>query len=305
MCRLSSFTGNPNHLASGFRVADSVPDNVPNIHHDAPRPCEFVRVLAPALQQASSIARALEGRVANRPKLGEATAVKAALTGADGASQEALLIPLFENFPHVQLEAEEDTPSVRLFTSKCDSLVVIDPIDGTLRFYLEAAGPYAVMIGLALAGEYVAGLVALPREKLCFQAVRGGGAFATLGDGPTIPIRVSEPTGNCVLVSHDLPEPVIGRLRDCGYDVCPASGGAISVAPLIPGVRAGLRLARQNPEGVSIRGRIGAMIAREAGLTVRGVSGAFPTSIREPADTMLVACHAEDLQNLASALQYT
>lgn len=275
---------------------------MPNTATETPSPHAFVRVLAPALRQASSIARALEGRVANQPKPGEATAVKAALTGADTASQEALLVPLFENFPHLQLEAEEDTPSVRLFSGTSDSLVVIDPIDGTLRFYLEAAGPYAVMIGLAQAGEYVAGLVALPREKLCFHAVLGSGAHMTVGDGPTQPIRVPEPTGNRVLVSHDLPDPVRARLRDLGYEVCLASGGAISVAPLIPGVRAGLRLARQNPEGVSIRGRIGAMIAREAGFTVRGISGAFPTSIREPADTLLVARDAEDLTNLASAL---
>lgn len=231
--------------------------------------------------------------------------MKAALTGADTAAQEALLAPLFEHFPHVGLEAEEDTPSVRLFTNAGDSLVVIDPIDGTLRFYLEAAGPYAVMIGLALAGEYVASLVALPREKLCFHAVRGSGASVTVGDGPTQPIRSSAPSGNRILVSHDLPDRAMTHLRNCGYEVCPASGGAISVAPLIPGVRAGLRLARQNPEGVSVRGRIGAMIAREAGVTVRGFAGAFPTSIREPADTLLVACDTDDLTNLTAALQAT
>ena len=55
-------------------------------------PDEFVRALAPALRQSASIARALEGRVANRPKRGEATPVKAALTIADTASQEALLV---------------------------------------------------------------------------------------------------------------------------------------------------------------------------------------------------------------------
>lgn len=278
---------------------------MPNTDPDTPTPHDFVRVLAPALQQASSIARALDGRVANRPKPGEATAVKAALTGADTAAQEALLGPLFENFPHVQLEAEEDTPSVRLFTSASDSLVVIDPIDGTLRFYLEGAGPYAVMIGLAVAEEYVAGLVALPRDRLCFQAVRGSGVTATVGDGPSESIEKPEPTGNRVLVSHDLPDIATQRLRECGYDVCPASGGAISVAPLIPGVRAGLRLARHDPVGVSIRGRIGAMIAREAGLTVRGTDGPFPSAIREPAEALLVANGAEDLANLGAALRGT
>jgi hypothetical protein len=64
-------------------------------------PEAFVRALAPALRQSASIARALEGRVANRPKHGEATPVKAALTIADTASQAALLVPLFEHFPSV------------------------------------------------------------------------------------------------------------------------------------------------------------------------------------------------------------
>jgi len=283
--------------------------NVPETDLNRPAPDEFVRALAPALREASSIARSLEGRVANRPKLGEASDVKAALTQADTAAQEALLVPLFENFPSVQLEAEEDTASVGLFTNSSDSLVVIDPIDGTLRFYLEAAGPYAVMIGLAFEDEYVAALVALPREELCFEAVRGRGAGASFGTGPTEPVHRSaahtEPAGNRVLISHDLPEQAVGRLRERGYEVCPASGGAISVAPLIPGVRAGLRLARHNPEGVSVRGRIGAMIASEAGLLVRGLSGVFPTSIREPAAALLVASTSDDLENLEFALAAT
>ena len=62
----------------------------------APAPDDFIGALAPALRQAASIARALEGRVANRPKRGEASAVKAALTVADTAAQEALLVPLYE-----------------------------------------------------------------------------------------------------------------------------------------------------------------------------------------------------------------
>ena len=84
-------------------------------------PEAFVRALAPALRQSASIARALEGRVANRPKRGEATPVKAALTIADTASQEALLVPLFEHFPSVRLAAEEDTPSTARFAGPARS----------------------------------------------------------------------------------------------------------------------------------------------------------------------------------------
>jgi fructose-1,6-bisphosphatase/inositol monophosphatase family enzyme len=263
---------------------------------------DFVRALAPALQQAAAIARSLEGRVSNRPKAGEATAVKAALTIADTASQEALLVPLLEHFSQVKLEAEEDTPSVSRFSDSGDALVVIDPIDGTLRFYLEAQGPYAVMIGLAIGDRYEASLVALPREQLCFDAVRGRGARMRNKDAATKAVTLGEPTGNRVLVSHNLPTSAVERLRDLGYEVAAAAGGAISVAPLIPGVCAGLRFVRENPEGVSIRGRIGALISAEAGALVTGASGPFPPEIRTPAPALLIATTPKNLVHLQEAL---
>ena len=263
---------------------------------------DFVRTLAPALQQAASIARSLEGRVSNRPKAGEATAVKAALTIADTASQEALLIPLLEHFPQVKLEAEEDTPSVSRFSESGDALVVIDPIDGTLRFYLEAKGPYAVMIGLVIGDRYEASLVALPREQLCFDAVRGRGARVRSRDAAVKAVTLGEPTGNRILVSHNLPTSAVERLRDLGYEVVAAAGGAISVAPLIPGVCAGLRLARENAEGVSIRGRIGALISAEAGALVTGATGPFPSAIRTPAPALLIATNETTLAHLQDAL---
>jgi fructose-1,6-bisphosphatase/inositol monophosphatase family enzyme len=265
-------------------------------------PSDFVRALAPALQQAASIARSLEGRVSNRPKLGEATAVKAALTVADTASQEALLAPLLEHFPQVKLEAEEDTPSVSRFSDSGDALVVIDPIDGTLRFYLEGRGPYAVMIGLAIRDRYEASLVALPREQLCFDAVRGRGARICEKNAAAKTAALGETTGNRILVSHNLPSSAVERLQDHGYEVAAASGGAISVAPLIPGVCAGLRLVRGNSEGVSIRGRIGALISAEAGALVMGATAPFTPEIRTPAPALLIATNQNTLAHLQDAL---
>jgi fructose-1,6-bisphosphatase/inositol monophosphatase family enzyme len=263
---------------------------------------DFVDALAPALRQAASIARSLEGRVSNRPKTGEASAAKAALTIADTASQEALLVPLFERFPQVRLEAEEDTPSVSRFSESGDALVVIDPIDGTLRFYLEGRGPYAVLIGLAIRDRYAASLVALPREQLCFDAVRGSGARICGHDEVAQPVAVGETTGNRILVSHNLPSRAVERLQERGYEVAAASGGAISVAPLIPGVCAGLRLVRENPEGVSIRGRIGALISAEAGALVMGTAAPFTPDIRTPAPALLIASNETILDHLRDAL---
>jgi fructose-1,6-bisphosphatase/inositol monophosphatase family enzyme len=269
---------------------------------DTSFPSDFISALAPALQQAASIARSLEGRVANRPKTGESTAAKAALTIADTACQEALLVPLVEHFPQVRLEAEEDTPSVSRFPESGDALVVIDPIDGTLRFYLEATGPYAVMIGLAIGDRYEASLVALPREQLSFDAVRGRGARVRSQYAAARAISLGETTGNRILVSYNLPSSAVERLQERGYEVAAASGGAISVAPLIPGVCAGLRLARENPEGVSIRGRIGALIAAEAGALVMGATAPFPPEIRSPAPALLIAANEDILAHLQDAL---
>lgn len=259
-------------------------------------------MLSPAVRQAAAIARALEGRVKNRPKAHESDEVKQALTIADTAAQEALLVPLLERFPDLRLEAEEDTPSVARFTGTSEALVVIDPIDGTYHYYLGSAGPYAVMVGLALAGRFEAALVALPREGLFFEAVRGKGARSARAGGPSRAARL-HPRGSRVLVSHTLPEAAVERLGAAGVEPRLACGGALAVAPLVAGVRAGLRFAPGAP-GVSIRGRIGALIAREAGARVCGPGGTpFPEALDAPAEALLVCASAADVALLTGALE--
>lgn len=268
---------------------------------DLPSPEAFVQTLRPAVRQAAAIARALEGRVRNRPKLGEATQVKAALTLADTASQEAVLVPLLEAFPCVSLEAEEDTPSVRSFPAESRSRVVLDPIDGTLHSYLEERGPYACMVGLAIDGRFEAALVALPREGLFFDGVRGRCAFRMRPDGGPRPWR-AEATGPRVLVSHEMPAPVLEALREQGFEIAFGCGGAISVAPLVPGVRGGLRLAK--PGGsISARGRIGLVIARAAGAHVwTGEGTPFPEALTSPDRALVVAATHDDARRLLEAL---
>jgi hypothetical protein len=261
----------------------------------------FIDALAPALRQAAAIARALEGRVRNRPKAEESSAAKQALTVADTATQEAILVPLLEHFPDLCVEAEEDTPTVGRFPKSGEGLVVIDPIDGTLHSYLAGEGPYAVMVGLALRRRYEAGLLALPREGLFFRAARGHGARMARAGGRSRPVRL-ERDGDRVLVSNGMPAPVFARLRELGADPVPACGGAVAIAPLIPGVRAGLRLAT-SPRGVSVQGRIGALISTEAGALVRSRGGApFPDDLDTPAPHLLVTAVEEDLELLDEAL---
>jgi fructose-1,6-bisphosphatase/inositol monophosphatase family enzyme len=263
---------------------------------------EFLRVVAPALEQAAAIAAALEGRVVNAPKSGEATPVKAALTVADTAAQEALLVPLLGRFRAARLEAEEDTHSVDLFTGEAESLrIVIDPIDGTFHFFLGRRGPYAVMAGFAVGSRYQAALVALPREGWRFEGLRGVGARRGPLGGLTVPVAPTR-DGRRLYLSDGVPDAVEERLRRAGYVTQRACGGAVAVAPLVPGVRGGLRIARSDT--ISVRGRIGLLIAREAGAMVETAEGApFPDTLDDRATSLVVAADRETADALTSALR--
>lgn len=264
-------------------------------------PAEFVRVMHPVVHRASGIVRALEGRVRNTPKLDESTDVKQALTEADVASQDAIVEAMLVHFPGVALEAEEDTESARRFPKTGPVRVVCDPIDGTLNAFLRGKGPYSILVGLEREGRYEAALVALPREGLLLHAVRGQGAWLTRAGGAARPLRPPEP-GRRVLLSHSVPAGVRAEIESRGWETVIASGGAIAVAPTLRGARGGLRISA-SPGGVSIRGRIGLLVAREAGMCAVGKDGApFPDDLTTVASCLVVAANEEDAGILARAV---
>ncbi len=264
-------------------------------------PKAFVSLIVPAVRRAALLARSLEGQAVNDPKMDEATDVKQALTEADTAAQEILLTALCAHFPDVCLAAEEDTPTVSCFSSHADSQVIIDPVDGTLHSYLEASGPYAVIVGLTTANRYEAGIVALPREGILCAASRGAGALVGMPGRPMREVSACG-DGDRVLVAHNTPPEVSSWLRERGMVVIPACGGAVSIAPLLPGVRAGLRWAG-GELGISIRGRAGVLIAREGRAVVCGAANAaFPQDSTSPANVLLVGAGDEDIALLDAAL---
>ena len=255
----------------------------------------FAANMTTAVQRGATIAHALEGRVTNTPKAFELTAVKQALTEADTRVQEIILEALLEYYPGVSLEAEEDTQAVKGFPAQGDSVVIIDPIDGTLQSYLEGRGPYATIVGLAIERRVRSALVALPREGLLFRGTAGEGAEVIAGAGDPQP-AVASADGNGIIVSHNAPAHVRTALEAEGFEVMPGCGGAVSVAPLLPGVRAGMRFVSQESEfGLSIRGRVGLTIAREAGASVQGDRGEiFPDDLDTPHWTLSLAANQQD-----------
>ena len=93
-------------------------------------------------------------------------------------------------------------------------------------------------------------------------------------------------------------------LEERGFEVIPACGGAVSVAPLIVGVRAGLRWSSSGGIGISLRGRIGARIAAEGGAFLRSEDDSdFPLDTKTRAAGLRVAAREDELELLAGALR--
>jgi hypothetical protein len=284
---------NTRHLRARMPTAD--PAALP--------PRDFVEALTLPLQQTLAAVRWLDGRVRNRPKLEEQTLEKAALTDADCVAQEILLVALRQFYPHVALEGEEDTPTAAFFAgNESPDTVVIDPIDGTLR-YLRGDGHYAVLVGLEHRGRAQASLVAIPRAGLVIRAVRGGGAEISRGGEPFMPARIGtgRPTPRQVLVSYGLPDKVRGRLRAEDLKPVISAGGAIGVAPLFDGIDAGVRIMR-DPKGLSRRAWISSLPTLEAGGCVEALEGPFPETFGRGVRGMIVGSSPETVQRLRELL---
>ncbi len=261
---------------------------------------DFIERMTLPVRQAMAAVRWLEGRVRNRPKASEVTPEKAALTDADCVSQEILLVALRDYLPGVSLNVEEDTPSVASFAGNAsEETVVIDPIDGTLR-YLLGDGPYAILVGLEREGRVEAALVGLPQTDIVIRAVRGGGSEILRGSGRFSPARLAEPGSN-TFVSYGLPAQVEARLKALGLQWTIAAGGAIGVAPLLDGIAGALRIAR-TPDGLSRRAWVASLPTLEAGGQVEALHGPFPPQYERGVSGMLVAGSDDAIRRLRETL---
>ncbi len=262
-------------------------------------PRDFVESMTLPVRQAVAAVRWLEGRVRNRPKASEITPEKAALTDGDCVSQEILLVALLARYPEVALNVEEDTPTVARFSGEAHDLVVIDPIDGTLR-YLRGDGRYAILVGLERRGLVEATLVAIPQLDVVIRSVRGGGTEISRGGAPFEVVRAAD-RGSDVYVSHGL-DPGVGRRLDAdGAKRVTAAGAVIACAPLLNDACAGLRVIA-SPKGLSRRAWVAGLATLEAGGVVEGLEGEFPDSYRPGVPVLIAAPSVGAAAELRSTL---
>lgn len=107
------------------------------------------------------------------------------VTDADREASRIVVNGIASVFPDdaVLSEEETDETTARLKKSRC---WMIDPIDGTAGFVAKD-GDFAVQIGLAIGGEPVLGVVAIPFYNEVQWAVKGSGAFRSVkGSSPAV-----------------------------------------------------------------------------------------------------------------------
>ncbi len=222
---------------------------------------DFVAQFRAAALQAAAVARSLQGEVRRRSKPAGGGREGEAVSAADIACQDVILLRLAERFADAALDAEEESRSVEAFAAASPErpLLVLDPIDGSYN-YLSGARDYAVMAAWIEQGVYQASVVHFPAYHLTYWATRGGGCYRQPDGAPAE--RVTAPRlPSRLLVPPRTPRAAQRRLGGLGYDVAVSRCSAVdaSAAALDRGSAAVALLAPDR------RRAIGFLLSVEAG----------------------------------------
>lgn len=98
------------------------------------------------------------------------------VTAVDRGANELIVRALARDFPGVCVVAEESDPSTFDARKLASEAFFVDPIDGT-RDFLAKNGEFAVMIGLARAGEAALGVIDCPALGRVFAGGRDVASF--------------------------------------------------------------------------------------------------------------------------------
>jgi 3'(2'), 5'-bisphosphate nucleotidase len=171
---------------------------------------------------------------------GTATAVEkdggSPVTEADHAANAVIVRRLAAAFPRDAILSEESHDSAERLDS--DRVWIVDPLDGTKEF-LAGNGEFAVMVGLAVEGRSVLGVVFLPATDTLFAAVEGQGAWVECA-GEQRSLRSTGAGDTLRMVgSRSHPDPLIVRMQEAlGItDVRPSGSVGVKCGLIAQGAR--------------------------------------------------------------------
>ena len=121
------------------------------------------------------------------------------VTEADRSANQHIVSRIIATYPDDGILSEESKDDLSRLEK--DRVWIVDPLDGTKEF-IARNGEFSIMIGLAIGGRPVMGVVHQPSSGLLYSGIVGLGA-ALLEEGETIPLVVSNRTNTreMVLVS--------------------------------------------------------------------------------------------------------
>lgn len=166
------------------------------------------------------------------------------VTRADKLGNALIVGELARLFPSHGIVAEESAPTSGELGAVVahERVFFVDPVDGT-REFSEGLSEFAVMIGLAIAGEAAAGVLVVPAEGFLVAGRVGGGAFVERDGAPGVrtrldgstgvgPTATSDPAAARIVVSrsHPAPElaPILERLGEPAQIRCGSVGVKIA-----------------------------------------------------------------------------
>lgn len=135
------------------------------------------------------------------------------VTEADHAANRVIVGALAAAFPADAILSEESADSAARLSAR--RVWIVDPLDGT-REFLAQNGEFAVMIGLAVGGRPVLGVVYQPANDVLFAAAPGEGATVQRAGGAPVPLRCGAPgAGGLRLVgSRSHPDSLLVRMQE-------------------------------------------------------------------------------------------
>jgi 3'(2'), 5'-bisphosphate nucleotidase len=159
------------------------------------------------------------------------------VTAADHAANGVIIAAIREAFPADAILSEEMRDSASRL--KASRVWIVDPLDGTKEF-LARNGEFAVMIGLAISGEPVLGVIYLPATGVLYSAYRGGGAWVERkGTRSRLRCRTADYQSLRLVGSRSHPDPLLTRMQvSLGiHDVRPSGSVGVKCALIAEGDR--------------------------------------------------------------------
>jgi len=133
------------------------------------------------------------------------------VTEADEAAERAISAQLRASFPGVLIVATAADPTLLDRLANAPLAFVVDPIDGT-RNFVAGLPLFGVMAAAIVRGEVVAGVIHDPVCQDTAHALKGEGAWLSLGGRPAKRLHVAAPAPldrmEGIVGTHFLPEPL-------------------------------------------------------------------------------------------------